>query len=275
VPALDTAGAATTVTFTPRSTTSLRFTVTGVGAATANAGLAEIETYGYATLTAAPASTTSDADGGVTTASFTSPSTSGTTFTFAAASANVPEVGRAGATIPARFAAILRATAIVEPEAGSTPKEAADAVGVAPEVTVESAADPVADVPLALGTVAILPSGDAWLRIKPTEVSSVAGGGDAPNRVIRTDVDFGSEAGDADYETAAFAMQTADGRLFPAVTDPTSAGDEQPLASGTVTEGETAQGVAFFDVPSDAGSLRLVLLGSDGSILSTWSLSAR
>ena len=47
VPALDTAGAATTVTFTPRSTTSLRFTVTGVSAATANAGLAEIETYGY------------------------------------------------------------------------------------------------------------------------------------------------------------------------------------------------------------------------------------
>ena len=82
--------------------------------------------------------------------------------------------------------------------------------GVAPEVTVESAADPVADVPLGLGTVAILPSGDAWLRVSPLRLSSVAGGGDAPNRVIRTDVDFGSEAGDADYETA--ALRNADCR---------------------------------------------------------------
>ena len=62
VPALDTAGAATTVTFTPRSTTSLRFTVTGVSAATANAGLAEIETYGYTTSTATPTPTDADPD---------------------------------------------------------------------------------------------------------------------------------------------------------------------------------------------------------------------
>ena len=64
VPALDTAGAATTVTFTPRSTTTLRFTVTGVSAATANAGLAEIETYGYITPPPAPGPTPTNVAGG-------------------------------------------------------------------------------------------------------------------------------------------------------------------------------------------------------------------
>jgi hypothetical protein len=46
VGALDNAGAATTVTFTPRSITSVTFTVTAVSAATENIGLAEVEVYG-------------------------------------------------------------------------------------------------------------------------------------------------------------------------------------------------------------------------------------
>ena len=40
---LDPTGAATTVDFPARSTTSVRFTVTGVSSSTLNVGLAEIE----------------------------------------------------------------------------------------------------------------------------------------------------------------------------------------------------------------------------------------
>jgi len=46
VGALDNTGAATTVTFPPRSITSVTFTVTSVSAATENIGLAEVEVYG-------------------------------------------------------------------------------------------------------------------------------------------------------------------------------------------------------------------------------------
>jgi len=45
VPALDNAGAGVTVTFPARSTTSLRFTVTGVSASTGNVGLAELQAW--------------------------------------------------------------------------------------------------------------------------------------------------------------------------------------------------------------------------------------
>lgn len=46
VPALDNWGEATEVAFSPRSTTSLRFTVTSVGDWTSNIGLSEIEVFG-------------------------------------------------------------------------------------------------------------------------------------------------------------------------------------------------------------------------------------
>jgi len=54
VPALDDAGGATTVTFTARATTSIRFTVTAVSASTVNVGLAEFLAFGQA---AAPPTT--------------------------------------------------------------------------------------------------------------------------------------------------------------------------------------------------------------------------
>ena len=46
VPALDNAGAAVTVTFTARATSSLRFTATTVSSTTQNVGLAEIQAFG-------------------------------------------------------------------------------------------------------------------------------------------------------------------------------------------------------------------------------------
>src|SRR5262249_48936706 len=55
VGALDNAGAATTVTFTPRSITSVTFTVTAVSATTENIGLAEIEVYVSQGTSSAPA----------------------------------------------------------------------------------------------------------------------------------------------------------------------------------------------------------------------------
>lgn len=64
VPALDNAGKATTVSFPPRSTTSLRITVTSVSASTQNVGLAEIQAWGTGPVIApsvaqvAPATTT-------------------------------------------------------------------------------------------------------------------------------------------------------------------------------------------------------------------------
>ena len=48
VGALDNAGAATTVNFTPRATTSVRLTVTRTSSRTGNVGLAEIEIFGIA-----------------------------------------------------------------------------------------------------------------------------------------------------------------------------------------------------------------------------------
>jgi hypothetical protein len=55
VGALDNAGAATPVTFTPRSITSVTFTVTAVSATTENIGLAEIEVYVSQGTSSAPA----------------------------------------------------------------------------------------------------------------------------------------------------------------------------------------------------------------------------
>jgi hypothetical protein len=46
VGALNNTGAATVVTFTPRSITSVTFTITSVSADTQNVGLAELEIYG-------------------------------------------------------------------------------------------------------------------------------------------------------------------------------------------------------------------------------------
>ena len=46
VPALDNAGAATTVTFPARSTTSLRITLTSVSSTTGNVGLSEVQAWG-------------------------------------------------------------------------------------------------------------------------------------------------------------------------------------------------------------------------------------
>ena len=54
VPSLDNAGAAVTVTFAARSTTSLRFTVTGVSASTGNVGLAELQAWASGSTTTTP-----------------------------------------------------------------------------------------------------------------------------------------------------------------------------------------------------------------------------
>ena len=53
VPSLNNGGGAITVNFTPRATTSLKFTVTSVSGSTVNVGLAEIQAYGYLTSAAA------------------------------------------------------------------------------------------------------------------------------------------------------------------------------------------------------------------------------
>ncbi|HRB99397.1 MAG TPA: discoidin domain-containing protein, partial [Dermatophilaceae bacterium] len=47
VTSLTNAGTATTITFTPRTVTSVRLQITTVSSTTANVGLAEIEAWGY------------------------------------------------------------------------------------------------------------------------------------------------------------------------------------------------------------------------------------
>ena len=116
VPSLNNGGAATTVTFSPRSTTSIRFTVTGVAlSTTTNIGLAEIEALGY--LTSAPAGAVSRPAGFVT------------------------------------KPIIVSATEPDQPEPGATPEEARAALGVAPEVEVgaKPAAQCGARVPVGAG----------------------------------------------------------------------------------------------------------------------------
>lgn len=54
VPALDNDGTATTVTFPPRSTTTLRITMTAVSATTGNVGLSEVQAWGKGPIIAPP-----------------------------------------------------------------------------------------------------------------------------------------------------------------------------------------------------------------------------
>ena len=75
--------------------------------------------------------------------------------------------------------------------------------------------------------------------------------------------------------TSRCGLRGRSGDTYPAITDPTSSGDGEPLDSGTVSEGDSITGTAFFDVPTNADSLTLVLLGPERAIPSTWSLSAR
>lgn len=61
VPSLNNDGSATTITFTPRATTSLRLTVNSVSGSTGNVGLSEFQAWGIGTVTNAGATYTPSA----------------------------------------------------------------------------------------------------------------------------------------------------------------------------------------------------------------------
>ncbi len=237
VPSLDNAGAATTVTFSPRSTTSIRFTVTAVASTTTNIGLAEIEAMGY--LTSAPAGAVSRPAGFVT------------------------------------RPIVVTATEPDEPEPGSTPQEAREAIGVAPEVEIAPQRTATPPVPLALGTAAITPLGDATVSVQPVSVASVAGGGDQPERLLRIEVDLSVLEGTADYTPYIVAIRDFEGTLYPAVEDATAPGSaNEPLGSGTLEAGGSVHGDVYVSIPTSAGAPEIVLLTPDGSVVTSWSLSS-
>ena len=239
VPSLDNAGAATTVTFSPRSTTSIRFTVTGAALSTTNIGLAEIEALGY--LTSAPAGAVSRPAGFVT------------------------------------KPIIVSATEPDQPEPGATPEEARAALGVAPEVEVGASLRRSAapEFPWALGTAVITPFGDARVRVQPVSVASVAGGGDEKDRLVRIEVDLSVLDGTAEYTPHVLAIQDAEGNLYPAVEDATAPGStNEPLGSGTLEAGGSVHGDVYVSIPTSADAPKIVLLAPDGSPVTSWSLSS-
>ena len=239
VPSLNNGGAATTVTFSPRSTTSVRFTITGIATSTANIGLAEIEALGY--LTSAPAGAVSRPAGFVT------------------------------------KPIIVSATEPDEPEPGATPEEARAALGVVPEVEVGASLRRSAapEFPWALGTAVITPFGDARVRVQPVSVASVAGGGDEKERLVRIEVDLSVLDGTAEYTPHVLAIQDAEGNLYPAVEDATAPGStNEPLGSGTLEVGGSAHGDVYVSIPTSADAPKIVLLTPDGSVVTSWSLSS-
>ena len=234
VPSLNNAGSATTVTFSARSVTSVRLTVTSVSSTTTNVGLAEIQAMGYTT-------------------------------------------GATGSTTSAlRVTPIRQATAADKPKPGSTPEQSRDAIGKAPVVMMGGAQrrSLTAQVPYALGTIIGVQADAAQLLAQPRAVASVAGGGDAPERTLQVDVRFSVEGDAAEYSAAMIAIEDADGTRYAADAKPGQHGNGPKPDTGIVNPGETVDAVAYFDVPSHAEALSIVLLGADGSVITSWSLSS-
>jgi hypothetical protein len=208
-----------------------------VASTTTNIGLAEIEAMGY--LTSAPAGAVSRPAGFVT------------------------------------RPIVVTATEPAEPEPGSTPEEAREAIGVAPEVEIAPQGSATPQVPLALGTAAVTPLGDASVSVQPVSVASVAGGGDQPERLLRIEVDLSVLEGTADYTPYIVAIRDFEGTLYPAVEDATAPGStNQPLGSGTLEAGGSVHGDVYVSIPTSAGAPEIVLLSPDGSVVTSWSLSS-
>jgi LmbE family N-acetylglucosaminyl deacetylase len=126
VPALDNAGAATTVSFPARSTTTLRITLTSVRAGTANAGLAEIQAWGTG-----PVVTSTRTTAAAPTAVAPAPATTGESV---GAGVTTPSAAPASST-PAGSSPATGST-----PAGSSPATSSAAPSSAPAGTVPAAA---------------------------------------------------------------------------------------------------------------------------------------
>jgi len=165
-----------------------------------------------------------------------------------------------------------------DPEAtpGSTPADAARAIGRAPIVEAGRTGGLDAEavsVPLALGTAVLLVSNGSGLRARAVSISTVAGGPREPERVIRADVEFASAAGSTNYRWRDVALQDASGARYAARAEPDS--DDEPAdGGGELAEGESVRRALYFVVPPDAASLAVVLLGSDGEPSAMWSLGS-
>ena len=238
VPALDNAGGATTVTFSARATTSLRFTVTSVSGSTSNIGLAEVQAFA----------------GGTT-----------------------PQAGSSGSEPAVRGAVALTALtqprAALPPfiPPGATPEEARNTIGLSPEVTV-GVLRAVTAAPSVLGTTLIWNSAESTLRVQPLSVGTVGEGAAGDTRLVSVDVDFTAAAGNAAYAYSDFALKDSDGTLYPA-TSPAAAGAFEPLGSGVLSAGQEIQGRILFEVPLDSPSLLIAYL-AQGAELGTWTLTA-
>jgi LmbE family N-acetylglucosaminyl deacetylase len=166
VGALNNAGAATTVTFTPRSITSVTFTVTSVSATTENIGLAEFEVYvtqGAPSAPAAPSGLTATAtsssqinlawvDNATNETGYSiERSTDGTTFTVVATlGANVTTYANTGLAAATTYSYRVRAansagTSAYSNTATATTSAAATSTNIASLAAVTASSDNPAD----------------------------------------------------------------------------------------------------------------------------------
>jgi hypothetical protein len=175
-----------------------------------------------------------------------------------------------------RVTPIRQATAEDEPTPGSTPEEARETIGKAPVVMLGGAQRRsfTAPLPYALGTIVGVQADAAQLFVQPRAVASVAGGGDAPERTLEVTTRFSVEGDAAGYSAAMLAIEDADGNLYAADAESGQQDDGSKPVGGTVIPGETVDAVTTIDVPSDAASLAIVLLGADGSVVARWTLSS-
>ncbi|MET0828157.1 MAG: PIG-L family deacetylase [Microbacterium sp.] len=221
-----------------------------------------------------------NAAGGPTTVEFPPRETTSIRFTVTSVSDSTVNVGLA--EIEVRGPLIGESdqherTAAPEPTPGSTAADAAQTIGRAPLVEadrprgLEAATSPA---PLALGTAVLVAGDGPSLRARPISMSTVAGGLSEPERVLRADVEFASDAGTAQYRWADVVLQAADGTRYTARAEPGSVGESAPPAGGTLLAGESIRRALFFTAPAGARSLLVVLLGADGSPSATWSLGA-
>jgi LmbE family N-acetylglucosaminyl deacetylase len=236
VPTLNDTGADITVSFTSKTTTSVRFTANSVSSTTGNAGLAEIETYTAGTTTTGAVSTTA-----------------GALTVRTALATDGARVATAGRAVTATSGSVIRAAnqeALEPREPGATPAEARSWIGRSHKVD----SPKITDIPSVLGTTFVFRDTGAVAEVRATSMSDVTVGALGSTRLVRVTAEYAARIRTLGYSAADFALRDENGVRYPAQsTGP--AGDVAPLGTGTLAEGATLTGAIYFSVPATASGL--------------------
>jgi LmbE family N-acetylglucosaminyl deacetylase len=270
VPSLSNTGAATTVAFSAKSTTSLRFTATSVSTTTVNIGLAELQAFTPATTAAAM----TGGSGEISAAAFLA---SATVLTSPAVPLILPgalaATTDAGQITPAAFlasATVTRSAAVQEVAPGASAAIARMSLGRAPTVLAPQSTD----IPSVLGTVMRYTASGATVAVQPTEATSAGSGATSATRIVRIVVRFSAVTGSPAYAPTNLVLRSPNGTVYEASAYGPG-GATAPLGTGTLSAGGTVEGAVFFQVPTVTPTLVLGYAPSaTHTVLGTWMLSA-